>query len=248
MSSRRDRARCGFGLIELIVALAVLGVLLSAIIGLTSGFLGFSRRINVINERLVDINDAIGYVGLNVRRAMGVYGEDETSSVRFTGVGLAFDCHLNSADGACLALLVPVRDPDETWSILEYQLLAYRVVPLSAWTVGMGNPGLAEGWANSETPLMLEYRARLACGTPIPPNPNPCPPPSVPASIQAQQASLVIADLTFETAASVAFEPFEVGAAASRVTVRMRSLGSGQNAGIAVPGDEPLSTVFVRRP
>lgn len=246
MSSVGENHRGGFGLIELLVAMAVLGILLSAIIGLTTGFLGFSRRINVINERLVDINDAMGYVGLNVRRAMRVAGDEEVTSVTVTGIGDAFDCHLTSTDGACLGLLVPVRHATETWRVDRYDLLAYRVVPISAWTVD--NPGLAEGWAADRTPLMLEYRARLSCGAPDPVTSNPCPPPPIPSSVAAQQLSLVIADLAFETAAGVAFEPFTVAAETSRVTVRMRSIGSGQNADITVPGDEPLETVFVRRP
>lgn len=229
------RSTRGFTLVELLVSMFVLGILLAAVIALSSGYLGFSRRVSVINERLADLNDALGYVGTTARRAMAVVGTDGTS-VDIEFAGDTFACSTAVAD-ACVAFVVPIVDRTTASSeITGYDLLAYRVVPFSAWDA---NPGVPAGWDGDETPLMLEYRSELCVGCTVPP--------AVGAGVTASRESLVIADLTFGAGAG-SFEPFSVANGTVNVTFRMRSQGAGVEAGTLVPADGPLELTVVRRP
>jgi prepilin-type N-terminal cleavage/methylation domain-containing protein len=229
------RRHGGFTLIEVLVATFVLGILLTAIIGLSSGYLGFSRRVSTINERLADLNDALGYVASNARSAMNVIGADGTS-VDVTAGGTTFTCETIAAD-PCLAFVVPVVDRTTTASdITGFDLLAYRIAPLSAWA---DDPGLAPGWNGTGTPTMLEYRVSLCTGCTTPP--------AVPAAVTAARTSLVTSDLTLDTGAGT-FVPFEVTETGTVVTLRVRSRGAGLEANTFVPGQGPLEVTVARRP
>lgn len=225
----------GFTLVELLVAVAVLGVLVAAIVALTSGFLGFSRRVSVINDRLTDLNDAMGYVALNARRAMDVIGDGSTVTIE-PADELSFDCAV-TAD--CIALVLPVTEEDG--SISGYDLHAYRVVPLSGWT---GNPGVQGGWAGTDTPVLLEYAAALCtnCGLPSADG-------DTIDATQIQRISLVISDLFLEEGEpSQAFAPFTIDQEGRRITISLRTRGSGVEDGVLVPASGRLSLQAVRRP
>lgn len=238
MSSRRT----GFTIVELLVATALLGILIAAVISLTSAFLGFSRRVSVINERLTDLNDVMGYVSLNARRSVRVVGQGNQVTITPAG-GTSFDCSLSTAD-RCFALVVPVTNR-MTGAISGYDLLAYRVAPLSAWA---GNPGVAGGYAGAGTPAMFEYGVNLCAGCATAPT-------IAGTSVTGVRETLVMTDLFFEDAAGTAFEPFAITGELtpglgdfSRVTVRMRTRGSGLVDDVRVPTDGPLQLQIVRRP
>ena len=235
-STRLTTGRAGFTLVELLVAIAVLGILLSAIVTLTSSFLGFSRQVSAINERLADLADAMGYVGLNARASMRVYGEaGSTRNVSFDG-GPAFPCAISDPNEPCIAFVVPNVSRD-TGLITGFDFVAYSVRPLSAWTQ---NPGIPGGWSGADTPVLLEYRARLCTGCTAPPAaPNPVP---------ATRESLVIGDLFLELDGGGAIAPFAVSTESSRITLSLRTRGSGLNDGIRVPNNGPLTQFVVRRP
>lgn len=235
-SRRRFTGRAGFTLVELLVAIAVLGILLSAIVSLTSGFLGFSRRVSAINERLADLTDAMGYVGLNARASMRVYGE--VGSTRDVTFGVStFTCAISDPDEPCIAFVVP-NVSRATGLITGFDFVAYSVRPLSAWSQ---NPGIQGGWDGTDTPVLLEYRARLCDGCTAPP--------AAPEPVTATRESLVIADLFLELdGGGGAIAPFAVSTESSRVTLSLRTRGSGINDGIRVPNDGPLTQFVVRRP
>lgn len=238
MSSRSR----GFTIVELLVATAVLGILIAAVIALTSSFLGFSRRVSAINERLTDLNDVMGYVALNARRSVRVVGQGNDVSITPLG-GTAFDCSLAEAD-PCFALVVPVTNPG-TGAISGYDLLAYRVAPLSDW---IGNPGVAGGWDGAATPAMFEYGVNLCTGCTSAPG-------IAGSSVTDVREALVVTDLFFEDDAGIAFEPFAISGELvagsgdfSRITVRMRTRASGTIDDVRVPTDGPLQLQVVRRP
>jgi prepilin-type N-terminal cleavage/methylation domain-containing protein len=227
------RRRAAFTIVELLVAVFVIGILLSAIVALTSSFLGYSRRVSVINERLADLNDALGYMGTNARAAMDVVGHDATS-VGVTWDGVSFTCTTTGTE-PCLALVVPVVDRG-TAGITGFDLLAYRFVALSGWA---DDPGLAEGWDGADTPLLLEYGASLCTGCTTPP--------AVPSSLTATRVSLVASDLTLDDTVGT-FQPFTVAAAGTQITLRLRGRGAGSELGTFVPADGPLELTLTRRP
>lgn len=226
----------GMTLVELLVAIAIGGVLIMAIVSLSGGMLTYTRRANQINQNLTDLNDAIGYISLKLRGAKQLVGNND--SIEITDGSQTFQCSIGSPDGSCVALVVPVVDrASPTAEIVGYELLAFRVATLDAWS---GDPGMSPGWDGQDTPLMLEYRSPLACGSPC------SAPPLAPSSIVADRVSLVISDLYFFDASGSPFEPFEVEGS-NTATIRLRMLAAGQTTDRAVPSEHPSTVVVTRR-
>lgn len=260
---RRDGGNRGFTLVELILAMAIVGILIVAIVSLSGSVLGFSRRANTINTSLAELNDAAGYLATNIRRALRGTGCQSTtgtsgakhdpevtcaaeSSIDITYGSSTFTCSTTSASGSCIALLVPVVDRSTVdTQIVGYQMLAYRVVPLSAW---QGNPGIAEGWDGEDTPLMLEYRAAIACSgscAVLPPRP---------ASITASSESLVISDLYLIDEDGDPIAPFSIATdpltpdKLQSATFRLRVRGTGAGLDSIIPNEETLVVTATSRP
>lgn len=238
-----NQRNAGLSLVELLISMGVLGILLVAIVSLTSSFLTYSGRVSTINDRLSELNDAAGYIATNGRRAMAVVGAGAVAGGSLTSIDITdgtdtFTCSVPSADGPCVGFVVPVVDRSTTASdITGFDLLAYRVIPLSAWA---DDPGLAEGWNGADTPLMLEYRVSLCTGCSTPP--------SVPSTATAVQASMVIPDLFLEDAGGNPIAPFDVFLDTAQMTIRLRAAGSGESVDTRVPADGPLELTVVRRP
>jgi prepilin-type N-terminal cleavage/methylation domain-containing protein len=234
---RRSHERLGFTLVELLVSVAILGVLISVIVAMTSGFLGFSRRVSNINTQLADLNDVLGYVALNARRAMRVVGASDQVRIDPPD-GAEFDCSIGSVHGPCIALVVPITNRANS-EITGYTLVAYRVAPLSTWG---SNPGIAVGWNGDATPALFEYTTPLACGAG-------CAVPTVAGTtVSATRTSLVLSDLFLVDEAGAPVEPFEVAAAESKITFRLRTRGVGLEGQVLVPSDRPLEILTLRRP
>ena len=235
----RPRQRSlGFTLLELLIALGILGILISAIIAMTSGFLGYTRHVSVTNDRLIELNDVAGYVATNGRRAMQFIGGSTTVDISIGGT--TFTCSTNATDGPCVAMVVPIVDREAAGAdIIGFDLLAYRVVPLSDWD---DDPGLPQGWNGPDTPLMLEYRAELCSSCSVPP--------VVPNDVAADQVSLVLPNLFLEDNAGDAVAPFAIegGSAESALRLGLRTRGSGQQDVTIVPADEPLILTATKRP
>jgi prepilin-type N-terminal cleavage/methylation domain-containing protein len=234
-----QKSKHGFTLVETLLAIAILGIIASAVLAMTSGVLRFSRGVNVTNEQLADLNDAAGYLALNGRRAMRVIGGSDDIIIRYAGD--TFTCSTVSADGPCVALLVPVVNRNSGASdIVSYELLAYRVMPISAWT---DNPGFPEGWDGPDTPVMVEYRIPLACSSAC----NALP--ALPALANAGQASLVLPDLFMMDNSGNAVEPFILSSSVVlEITFNLRTRGSGQEAERRIPADGPVAVSVTRRP
>ena len=247
------RTRSGFTLIELLVAMAILGILIGAIVSLTGSFLGFSRHTNVINANLSDLNDASGYMVMNVRRAFQVYG-DSGNTVDITWTNGSKTTTFTCADPSswnpsswpsptiwpCVALAVPNVDRT-SGSITGFHLLAYRFVPMSAWSA---NPGFPSGWDGASTPIMLEYEVPLSCSSPctsVPP---------ITSAVTATRVSLVLSNLAMNIYGSGVL-PLTIGSpgvSSKNVTFRMQLRGSGTESATTVPSDGPLVISATPRP
>lgn len=166
MSSRQqsfarapERSRAGLTLIELLVAMGVLGVLLAALISLMSGLLGFTRQASAINQGFSDVNDALGYLTMRVRGAVAVY---DGLAVDFPGEATPFTCS-STGITPCFAVLVPIVDRGDG-SIDDFEVVAYRVLNVGDW-----DPTFPEGWSGASTPVLVEYRTAGLCGCDEPP-------------------------------------------------------------------------------
>ncbi|MFI4915687.1 MAG: type II secretion system protein J [Phycisphaerales bacterium JB060] len=231
----QSRSTGGFTLVELLVALAIVGTLLLAVTQLAGAVLNYSRHADARNRAAGDLSDALGYVSLNAQRAMNVLA---TGSIDITpNTGPSFTCALPT----CLAITVPVVDRNDG-SITNYQHWAYRWTTLDV----LGNPALPEGWSGPNTPVLIEIRSGdlLAPGD----DPYDGPPPLADFSEGSGNVpSLVIADLTRDDGGA-SFDPFAVDATGRLVTMQARHRGSGLLDDMFVPDDGPLTITVNRRP
>lgn len=231
----RLQSRRGFTLVELLVAIFVLGVLLAALGGLTSGLLGFTRQTSSLNQKLTDLNDALGYMALTVRSAAAVV-DGVVEIVPPDGgpppLFESFDCAPDTPDNECLSVLVPVVDRDNG-NVIGYRLHSYRWVTVADWG---GYPGTAP---DPDALVLLEYVSIDLCDSPC------VDPPTITPPVKASQApALVIADLSRVGLGGDG--PFSVDG--NLVTIELRTEGTGRDAGQFVPRDSPSRMAVFPRP
>jgi|SRR5690625_726102 len=230
MTSRQSRA-AGLTLVELLLSMAIVGVIFLAVISLTRGALTYSAQVDGINDRLVELNDAMGYIALNARRSARLIEDSDDLSIFYGGTGGEFMCTTGATD-PCVAMIVPVVDRDDA-DILGYELLAYRVAPISAWS---DNPGLPMGRDGEDTKVLLEYKAELCSCT--------SPPALSTSSISVDSVSLLLPDLYLVDSEGGSNSPFRLfGQDQLHISLRLWSSATDQ----VIPGNRPAEVVVSRR-
>lgn len=226
----------GLTLVELLIAMAIVGVILAGIMALTGGVLRYTNTATSINELTTELNDVLGYIGLRLRSATQFVGA--TDSIVLTSGPSSFECSVASSSGPCLAGIMPVVNVNSPQSeITGYELRAYRVTTTSEWAA---DPGLPEGWNGPDTPILLEYRAAIPC-------PSPCSvPPSAPPSANASQVSYVVGGIVLEDSVGSSYDPFTSGNPL-RATIRLRLQTESRSGLTSVPADGPLELRVFRR-
>lgn len=142
----------GFTIVELLVATAVLGILLSALIFFTTSTLRFSQIARSQSDFIQELSDVTGYIGDNIRRA-ALVSTDGTVSVNGNS------CDISDTDNPCIVLVVP--EDTGAGGGLNYLLLAYRVEPRTALPDAQRTDN---AWADDNTKIIREYRTTLCNG------------------------------------------------------------------------------------
>ncbi|MFD1734847.1 type II secretion system protein J [Deinococcus malanensis] len=118
--------RDGFTLVELLVGMAILGILMALILNLQSTTIQYSTQQTSNAQRLQAINDVAGYVGAQVRAAQNVPD------------GLTINGSTCSRAGTvpCLAVILPVVETSAPTgctrlpgTVIDWRLHAYRYIP-----------------------------------------------------------------------------------------------------------------------
>lgn len=148
-------ARAGLTLVELLVAMSLMGIIFALVTNWQTSTLSVSARTNALSQRLGELNDVTGYVGDRVRSALAV----RTSGFTVNGGGC-------DATTPCLAVLVPEDRAEASGGSVvynrQYLQLVYRVEPRSGWAATDPDK-VADSWADdpaNRVVILREYRAR----------------------------------------------------------------------------------------
>ncbi|WP_373295786.1 type II secretion system protein J [Deinococcus ficus] len=120
---KRAGAAQGFTLVELLIAMGLLGIVLTLVMNWQMSTLNISTRTNALVRSLNDLNDLTGYVGDRVRSAVRVHVF--TSGTINTGTTSSTST-LCSPETPCLALVLPVTTPD-TGVVTGFDQYIYRM-------------------------------------------------------------------------------------------------------------------------
>lgn len=141
------KTNLGFTLVELLIAMAIVGVIFVLILNWQTSTLQISTRANTLADQLSELNDLTGYVGDRVRSA---------EAVRLNG----FSVNGDSCDSTtpCLAVLSLTEDVSGTTVTRTWNRLVFRVEPRSGWTsLDKVNDTWADTAANRIV-IVREYR------------------------------------------------------------------------------------------
>ncbi|GGR98112.1 PulJ/GspJ family protein [Deinococcus sedimenti] len=153
---RGTAGREGLTLIEILIALAIMGVVLVLITNWQTSTLNITTRTNATGRGLSELNDLTGYVGDRVRAALRVRVATSGLTVN-SGGGNA--C---SATQPCLAVVLPDASPT-TGVVTKYVLYVYRMQPRSEVTLDK----VPDAWAESNVQVLREYRSGDSATTPV---------------------------------------------------------------------------------
>lgn len=143
-----SRRRAGFTLIELMVAVAVVGLLLVGIGAFLNGTMRFSSTSIGVADRMRELNDVSGYVVDNIRRAESV------------DVGT---CSALGSTYECVVLVVPEERGGST-EINAYVDYAYVRVPRADFVALQPNTVPQDPWLDANADVLLEYRMDACTG------------------------------------------------------------------------------------
>ncbi len=138
----------GLTLIEILLALGIMGVILVLITNWQTNTLDLTTRTNATGRGLMELNDLTGYVGDRVRAAVRVRVATSGLSVN-SGAGNA--CAVTQP---CLAVVLPEADPT-TGTVTAYRLFVYRLQPRSVVT----DDKAPDAWAEDNVQVLREYRS-----------------------------------------------------------------------------------------
>ncbi len=142
--------RDGFTLVEILIAIVILGVVLSGLLSLTTGTLNFSTVAVSSSDRIRELNDVTGYLADSIRRAVHVV---ETSTINPASAPNSGVCKVS--EHTCFAVVVPETVDGTT--IDKYTQLLYRIEPRKQ-VPRLNNYKVADVWADDNTFVILEYR------------------------------------------------------------------------------------------
>lgn len=145
----------GLTLIEILLALAIMGVVLALITSWQTSTLDLTTRTNVTGRGLTELNDLTGYVGDRVRAALRV-------RVATSGLSVNTDSgNVCSAAQPCLAVVLP--DATAAGTVTKYVLFVYRMEPRSKVTLDKA----PDAWAEGNVQVLREYRSGDSGSTPV---------------------------------------------------------------------------------
>lgn len=219
----------GVTLIELLVAMALMGIILAVLLQFQGSTLSLSERENSRAARLQAINDISGYLGDRVKAAQAVRDTPACSP---------------SGTSPCLAVVLPKVDRTcgvaKNWTLFRFEYVARSTIPAAerAPAPGLSDTGIY-GLKETRTDFGTDATFDSSCQSAT----APVAPPGASSSPAGTATSGYLAtNLTLPTNA------FEYDATKRTVTIRLRSAAYSRLKGIEyLPATTPYKlTVFAR--
>ncbi|MDL2344039.1 type II secretion system protein [Deinococcus sp. MIMF12] len=150
----RGQGERGLTLVEMLIAMAIMGVVLVLVTNWQVSTLSISTRTNAMSQRLSDLTDVTGYVGDRVRSALRVRVAQSGSGIKINGS----DC---TDDNPCLLVVLP--ENTDTGVITKYNLYVYRIAPRSDVNADFK---VTDEWAEDAVVILNEYRSEDSGSSP----------------------------------------------------------------------------------
>jgi prepilin-type N-terminal cleavage/methylation domain-containing protein len=165
---RSHRRNTGFTLVELLVAIAIFGVILAGLLALVRGTARFTSLNVAVSTSVEDLSDAEGYVIDSLREAKSVIS-GEVHVVDSATSTTVFICDndpaspTNPSFGRCISVYDPVVDgTNPAAPIINYDLSVFVVQPIEDL---YSATGLEPGWQGEDTLALIEYKRPSVCSS-----------------------------------------------------------------------------------
>ncbi|GGL10339.1 PulJ/GspJ family protein [Deinococcus radiotolerans] len=152
---KRRANEAGLTLIEILLALGIMGTVLVLITSWQTSTLNLTTRANATGRGLSELNDLTGYLGDRVRGALRV--RVATGGLTVNGSS-GNSC---SAEQPCLAAVLP--DANTAGTVTRYVLFVYRLEPRSKVTLDKAT----DAWAEEHVQVLREYRSGDSATSPV---------------------------------------------------------------------------------
>lgn len=143
------KANTGLTLVELLVALALMGLIFVLLTSWQASTLSLSTHSAALSHSLAEMNDTTGYLAGRLRAAV---------RVRVATANLSINGAACTNETPCLALVVPEDDPG---GMTRYHLHTYRLEARSRVSPA---DKVTDPWAEANVQVLREYRLKAAAG------------------------------------------------------------------------------------
>ncbi|MFD1732336.1 type II secretion system protein J [Deinococcus malanensis] len=138
------KGNAGLTLVEVLVALALMGTIFALLTSWQASTLNLSARTAALSHSLAELNDTSGYLGDRLRAAV---------RVRVATANLSVNGAACTNVTPCLAIVVPEYDPG---GMTRYHLHTYRLEARSRVSPA---DKVTDSWAEANVQVLREYRS-----------------------------------------------------------------------------------------
>jgi prepilin-type N-terminal cleavage/methylation domain-containing protein len=234
--------KAGFSLVELLVALGVLGIICTMVLQSVASSAQFSGTLNTSNELLREGQITVQLISNRVKEACYLHPNDTELSLVNTGFTATNPFNTSNQSRwvigkhPMVAMLLP-PEPDSS----DYRFFAYYAIPRSQYVnnaTGAGNPG-KDARNDSSVWMLMEYRSNI----PNVPAGTPCS--SIPAlatyadSIRGKSGNLLLDYVSPDDASSTLFTVGPINTltdSAQWIQYNLRLQRQSTNGGLVVVG------------
>ena len=223
----------GFTIVEVLVAVFILGIVLTGLLSLVTGTLNFSTVAVSSSDRIRELNDVTGYLGDKIRGASEVVVSG--SEINIASAPNGGICEIDDSTTPCFSVVVP--EATSGTGIDKYTQFFYRIEPRSALP---DEYKVANSWADDNTYIIKEYRNVLCTGSECDDASNR----EAEMSVSGAQWYLVLDGLQMDFSTQ---PPFEYVDSSGEFSLNFRVADHRRGTTRYTPADEPYELTVIKR-